>query len=139
MSIKKMTWFAVMSTVLSAVSPVAASAGSDPECVFDKYAAISVAPYHLDEDFGLGTHSRLHGAQVYVAAQPGLTAEWLSLSVQRELAESAQNEQCRPSVRGVQVSVTSAGSGFWVAMSAPDERSASALLAWARSIVPAEK
>lgn len=138
MSIKNVAWFAVVASVFGVVSPVAANtSGAEPRCVFDQYAAISVAPMSVEDNYGMGTHSRLGGAQVFIAAQPGLTAEWLNLSVQRELAKLNADTQCRPSVRGIQVSVISAGDGFWVQMSAPNERSAKALLSWARGIVPA--
>jgi len=97
----------------------------------------SVAPYHMDEDYGLGAYSRLKGAQLYVAAQPGLTSEWLTLTVQRELATDGQpnDTACRPNVQGVSVSVVPAGGGYWVVHSAPDERSAESVLSWARSRV----
>jgi hypothetical protein len=139
MSIKKVAWFAVVASVFGMVSPAAARTGDEARCVFDQYAPLSVSPFEQDEDFGLGTYTRLRGAQVYVGAQPGLTAEWLALSVQRELAKLDANTQCRPSVRGVQVQVASAGGGFWVMLSTKDDRSAQALLDWARGIVPAAK
>ena len=135
MSIKKMAWFAVLASVLGVVSPVAASPNGEQACVFDRYAAVSVAPYHQDEDYGLGTYSQLRGAQVFVEAQPGLTAEWLNLSVQRGLAEM----QCGPNLKDVRVSVMSAGAGFWVTLSASDDGAAKALLSWAKGIVPAAK
>ncbi|HKU40133.1 MAG TPA: hypothetical protein VJR89_18365, partial [Polyangiales bacterium] len=79
---------------------------------------------------------RLRGAQLYVPARPGLTAEWLSQRVQSELASAGS---CRPSVPGVQVQVVSAGTGFWIVLSTGDERAAASLLAWAQRIVPAAR
>lgn len=134
MSIKNMAWLGAVPAVLLAASTVAASPKqAEQRCVFEEYAAVSVAPYSTEENFGMGTYSQLKGAQVYVAAQPGLTAEWLTLSVERELASDA----CRPGVRGVQVQAVSAGAGFWVRLSAPNAQEAAKLLKWARGIVPA--
>lgn len=136
MSIKTMTLFSVMVAVLGVVSPAAARTDAEQTCVLDEYDALSVAPYHQDEDFGLGTHTRLRGAQIYVEAKPGLTAEWLTVKAQRELAQAGS---CGPSVKDVRVSVTSAGGGFWMTFAGKDDRSAKALLEWARGVVPAAK
>jgi len=109
------------------------------QCVFEKYAATSVAPFRADENVGYGTYTRLRGAQLFIPAREGLTAEWLTLSVKRALSRraNAPSEQaCKPQINDVQVSVVSAGSGFWVQLGTDDEASAAALLRWARSIVP---
>ncbi len=131
---KMMGWLAVPA-LLAAVSPAAARTDGAEKCVFEQYAAISVAPYSQEEDFGLGTYTQLRGAQVYVAAEPGLTAEWLTLRAQRSLDSGA----CGPSVQGVTASATSAGGGFWLAFSAPNIRSAKSVLAWAQGVVPGSK
>ncbi|HET6331634.1 MAG TPA: hypothetical protein VFG30_00380, partial [Polyangiales bacterium] len=83
----------------------------------------------------------LKGAQFYVTARPGLTKEWLTLSVQREMArlQAGADQACRPNVSKVQVSVASAGGGFWVFLSAPDERQAKRLLNWAKTIQPSNQ
>ena len=139
MSIKKMAWLGAVPALLLAASTVAASPKqTEQRCVFEEYAAVSVAPYNAEENVGMGSYTRLKGAQVFVAAQPGLTAEWLTLSVEREMAKlSTSANDCRPRVRGVRVQAVSAGTGFWVMLSAPNEQDAAALLQWARGIVPA--
>src|SRR5262249_14563690 len=106
------------------------------QCVFEKYAPASVAPYRVEENYGLGTYSHLRGAQLYVPAREGLTAEWLALSVQRALAEGPSEQACQPGVSQVQVNVVSAGRGFWVQLAAADDRAAEKLLRWAQSIAP---
>ena len=130
--------------LLLAASAVHASTGSAADqCVFEKYAVSSVAPFRSEENFGYGTYTRLRGAQLYVPAREGLTAEWLQLSVQQSLAKQAGvtggSRACQPVVPNVQVQVVSAGGGFWVQLGAADERSAEALLRWAKSIVPAQQ
>lgn len=139
MSNQKLIVLSVLVAVLGAAQTAwaaPATPNAEKRCVFQEYAPVSVAPFHQDEDYGLGTYTRLGGAQVYVQARPGLTAEWLTLSVQRELAKLTAADGCRPSVRGVHVSTISAGGGFWVVMTAQNERDAKALLNWARDIVP---
>ena len=136
MTIKKMAWLSVVPGLLLAASTVAASPNQPaPRCSFQEFSPVAVAAYNTDEDFGLGAYTRLRGAQIFVAAKPGLTAEWLSLQVQQEIGKL--NNSCRPSVNDVQVSVVSAGSGFWVMLSAKSEREAAAVLKWARSMSPA--
>jgi hypothetical protein len=128
-----------------AVSAPTAYAANPGSCVFEKYAPVSVTPYSADENvsYSYGSYSFLRGAQLFVPAREGLTKEWLEASVQRALSEDAQkaNEPtCQsPHVKNVQVTVSSAGTGFWVALVARDERSADSLLKWARGIVDQHK
>jgi hypothetical protein len=141
MELRKMAKASMLAVVLGAASSASASPAPAERCMLKDYSAVSVAAFRTDEDFGLGSYTRLKGAQVYVAAKPGLTAEWLTLSVQRELARlnASPDAACRPAVRDVKVSVTSSGGGFWVFLSAPDERSAASLLRWAQAFVPVQK
>lgn len=134
MDIRKMAWASAVAAVLVVSSTASASPEPAKRCMLNDFSALSVAPFHADEDFGLGSYTVLKGAQVYVAAKPGLTAEWLTLSVQRDLAKLDSNPDaaCRSNVRNVQVSVISAGNGFWVVLSTPDEKSAQSLLRWAK-------
>lgn len=140
MSLKKigLSMLFVVLGVASTTSAAPAAATAE-RCVFQEYAPVSVAPFHQEENYGLGTHTRLGGAQVYVPARPGLTAEWLTLRVQRELARRSAADECGPSVRDVKVSAVSAGGGFWVVLSAKNERDARTLLKWARGIVPGSR
>ncbi len=140
---KMMMSVAVPALLLAAATAAQARGGAPAEqCVFEKYAVSSVAPFRAEENYGYGTYTRLRGAQLYVPAREGLTAEWLQLSVQQSLAKAAGvtngGGSCQPAVQNVQVQVVSAGGGFWVQLGAADERSAEALLRWAKTIVPAQ-
>ena len=143
MSIGKTVMGVVVPALLLAASSTVQARNTDPaeQRVFEKYAVSSVAPFRSEENFGYGTYTRLRGAQLYVPAREGLTAEWLTLSVQQALAKHAgapATQACQPTVPSVSVQVISAGGGFWVQLGAADERSAEALLRWAQSIVPAK-
>jgi hypothetical protein len=128
---RKITQLAALSALLLTASTVAASTkNAATKCGLDEYGAVSAMPYQVEENFGYGSYPQLRGAQLYVQAREGLTAEWLTLEVQRALASSA----CRPDVGDVQVSVVSSGSGFWVRLSAGQQSDASALLKWAQEV-----
>src|SRR5262245_12196357 len=87
--------------LLAAGSAQARSTDPVEQCVFEKYAASSVAPYKAEENFGYGTYTRLRGVQLFVPAREGLTAEWLTLSVQQALAKQSGT----PSVESCQLTV----------------------------------
>ena len=132
MFIQKMS---IVAAVLSFASIAYASPvpGSNANvCVFDKYGATAVSAYRTEEDLGYVSYTMLRGAQLYVPAKEGLTAEWLAANVQRSLSSGA----CQPDVRDVKVAVVTAGPGFWVFLSAKDERAAASLLRWTKSVVP---
>jgi hypothetical protein len=134
---------AIAAALFSLGAASAVHAGSDvatDPCVFEKYAVRSVEPYRTEETLSFGSYTRLRGAQLYIDAREGLTVEWLTLSVRRSLAQHAGvggSQACKPVVPQIQVRVVSAGSGFWVQLGAPDERSSEALLRWARAAYPA--
>ena len=107
---------------------------SDVRCAFDVYTPVLVMPFGLEEDSGLG-EARLQGARVFVAAKPGLTERGLMIRLHREMAQpgsSALAQQCRPNVRELDVSVFAGEGGFWVELSASEERSAASVLRWAQ-------
>jgi len=91
-----------------------------------------IAPFEMEENYGLGGYTVLRGAQMYIAAEPGLTAQWLTVLVQRELAllQSGSDPLCQMTVKNVNVSVAPAGGGFWVFLAAPDVKQAQALFRW---------
>jgi hypothetical protein len=133
---KSLISFAVPALLLaSSVAQARGNAAAD-QCVFEKYAASSVAPFRAEENYGYGSYTKLRGAQIFIPAREGLTAEWLQLSVQNALAKTAgPANSCQPSVPAVQVQVVSAGPGFWVQLGVADERSAEVLLKWAKNFV----
>lgn len=128
---RKITQLAALAALLLTASTGAASTKSAAsKCVFDEYGALSAVPYKVEENFGYGSYPQLRGAQLYVQAREGLTAEWLTLEVQRALDSSA----CKPNVSDVQVSVVSSGAGFWVQLAAGEPSDAAALLKWAKTV-----
>jgi hypothetical protein len=135
--------FAVPALLLATSAVQARGNAAADQCVFEKYAVSTVAPFRTEENYGYGSYTRLRGAQLYVPAREGLTAEWLQLSVQQSLAKQARladgSPSCKPVVPNIEVQVVSAGGGFWVQLGAADERSAEALLKWAKTIVPAQR
>lgn len=140
MSIRTIVSGSMIPALLLFAGAAQASSSDPSQCVFEKYAASSVAPFKSEENVGYGTYTRLRGAQVFVPAREGLTAEWLTLNVQRALSQRASapsESDCVPGIP-VEVSVTSAGSGFWVQLRTNDDAQARALLRWARSVVPAQ-
>jgi hypothetical protein len=132
----KISMAAAAAVALFTSSVHASPAVQPASCVFDRYAAVAVSAFETEENVGYGSHSVLRGAQLYVPAKEGLTAEWLAANVQRSL--SNKSSSCQPEVRDVKVSVVSAGPGFWVFLSASDARAAAKLLKWAQTVVPAE-
>jgi hypothetical protein len=107
---------------------------ADVRCAFDVYTPVLVMPFALEEDSGSG-QPRLQGARVFVEAKPGLTERGLMIRLHREMAQpgsSALAERCRPNVRELDVSVFAGEGGFWVELSASEERSAVSVLRWAQ-------
>ena len=142
MGIRTLATVSMLALGLSVAGTASANPSLAERCKLnDNYQAVTVQPFHTDENFGLGTYTQLKGAQVYVSAKPGLTGPWITLSVEHELARLSKSDDamCRPSVKDVKVSVTPAGGGFWVFLSARDENSAAELLRWAQNIVPVQQ
>src|SRR5688572_3111604 len=76
------------STLVPSISFAASSAPpSRPPCIFNEYHVTSVTPYRVDEAIGRSRVARVRGALIFVQAQPGLTAEWLQLKLQRHQQE----------------------------------------------------
>jgi hypothetical protein len=115
----------------------AVTAAAD-RCVFDEYAPEYVKAYWVDQNYAYGTFTSVRGAQIFVEAQPGLTPEWLTQVVERALQVQEANKTpsaCGPNLSGVQVSVSSAGRGFWITLIGRDEKSANALVHWAQAML----
>lgn len=123
----------VVSGVLALAKPAAASPPDlqPAGCVFDVYTPRAVEPYYVEQSVEIGRDQVLRGAVLFVPARAGLTKEWLELSIRRAFAAaSTSRANCLPAVRNVDISVGSAGVGFWVYLSslqAPEE-----LLRWAK-------
>jgi hypothetical protein len=126
-----------------AVAPVvAAPAPSKPPsaqvkqaCALKGFTVTSVAPRMEDVQQGRLTTQRLAGATVYVQAEPGLTREWLRLSLERHLASMASGssmKDCPFGAKDIRIAVDSAGTGFAVHVSAKDVKIAEEVLRRAR-------
>lgn len=100
-------------------------------CALKGYKVTSVAPRLEDIQQGRLTTKRLAGATVYVQAEPGLTREWLRLSVERHLSSmqaGSPMKDCPFGAKGVSIAVDSAGTGFAVHVSAKDSKTAQEIL-----------
>jgi hypothetical protein len=115
---------AVTGTGVQAAQPERCSLGG-------RYFARSVTSYVTTEDAGYTSIREFRGAEAYVPAQPGLTAEWL----QRVLSYQVATGECDFGVRDVAVSVIPAGGGFSVRVSGKDERAAAVILRHAQQLV----
>lgn len=93
-----------------------AAASRASHCILAEHRVTAVQPLRVTEHNGRGTSERLAGAQVFVQAEPGLTAQWLQLTVERHIMQmnSAGMANCPLDAKDVRVSVTSAGPGFAV-------------------------
>jgi len=102
---------------LAPAASFAATATEKAPCILRDYHVKSVTPYKVDDHAGKITYQRLAGAQVYIEAQPGLTAEWLRVRLARHLSDMqgpAAMRDCAFDVNDVSVQVDSAGTGFTV-------------------------
>jgi hypothetical protein len=104
--------------------------------VFREHKATKVAPYYTDITSAYsGVVSRLSGARVYIAAEPGLTGEWLHYELAQRIASDNTDPVCPLDVPGVSVEVESSGPGFWVNISAAGDKQAQAVLKRAQRLV----
>ena len=118
----------MMSAGAGAAQPVQCSLGG-------KYFARSVKPFNATEDVGYSIVKRFRGAEVYVPAQPGVTAEWLDRVLTFQIAAG----ECNFGAPNVNVEVLSDGGGFSVRLSSTgdsyDERGAAEILRRAQQLV----
>jgi hypothetical protein len=123
-----------LSSVALAAPPAPSHHGS---CVLAEHRVTKVTPLRVMERSGRGASERLVGAQVFVQAEPGLTAEWLQLSIQRHITQmNSAMPNCPLDAKDVRVSVNSAGPGFAVQIAGKDAAQAKEILRRAQSLVP---
>lgn len=98
----------------------------------DAATITSVTPYKVTETNLRRSSTRLEGAVITVAAQPGLTREWL----QHEVSDPAALAQdgCPMSVHGASARVTSTGDGFAITVSSTDRDGAKEILHRAQAL-----
>lgn len=132
--------FAVLFAVAAASVPATSFAGtpSSPNCLLREHRITSVTPYRVEERIGKNAVQRLRGAEVFVQAEPGLTAEWLQLTLGRHIAQMrgpAAMPDCAFDVDDVAVRVDSGGTGFRVRIVARDTDRAEEVLRRARLLL----
>lgn len=129
---KKVAAVALLSvaTVLPGLAFAAPSATPTSSCILKAHRITSVQPLRVTERYGRGVSERLVGAKVFVQAEPGLTAEWLQLTVQRHMAQMGASgmANCALDTNDVRVSVQSAGAGFAVNITGKDAAQAKEIL-----------
>ena len=122
---------------LTSYAAPAAAHGAAP-CILREHRITAVTPYRVEAHQGRVAVRELRGATVFVQAQPGLTAEWLQLTLGRHLAEMqgmGGMKDCAFDLDGVQVKVASSGAGFAVNFIARDASKAEEVLRRARLLV----
>jgi hypothetical protein len=115
----------IVPTFAFAASPDAAP------CILRDHRVTGVKPYKVTEHAGRASTQRLRGAEVFVQAEKGLTAEWLQLALTRHLAEMqgpAGMRDCAFDVNDVTLRVDSAGTGFSVKIIAKESGKAAEVL-----------
>jgi hypothetical protein len=121
---------------LAAVTSVGAAepgpgTGELPCFLGDANFASRVKPLYSHEDSGYTAFDQFRGAEVFVPALPGLTAEWLD----RVLTAQVTAGECDFGVPKVNVDVLSDGGGFSVRLSSDDEKGAAEVLRRAQQMV----
>lgn len=124
--------FILAGTTLAPMASYAAPAATKPApCILREHRITGVVPYRVETHQGRVPVQELRGAIVFVQAEPGLTAEWLQLTLSRHLAEmqgARGMKDCAFDVNDVNVKVTSAGAGFSVHLIARDAAKAPEVL-----------
>ncbi len=95
------------------------------------YRPTSVTADHVREQAYGQDVKRLRGADIKIAAQPGLTQEWLQKTIERSIASG----DCDFGAPHLTVNVLSAGNGFEVQLTTPDEKAAHEVLRRAQQLV----
>jgi hypothetical protein len=100
--------------------------------VLSEYRISSVTPYLADGTAPKSTSKEQLGAVVRVEAQPGLTAQWLQLRLDRELAAIHQDRGAAVgsplSVPDARTTVSPGLDGFVVTIAAPNQASGRQIL-----------
>ena len=119
------------STLAPMASYAAPPAAKAAPCILREHRITAVTPYRVEGYQGRAVAHELRGATVSVQAAPGLTAEWLQLTLSRHIAEmrgKADMKDCALDVSDVQVKVASSGAGFSVNLIAKDPAKAPEVL-----------
>jgi hypothetical protein len=124
--------FILAGTTLAPMASYAAPVAAKPApCILREHRITGVVPYRVEAHQGRVAVQELRGATVLVQAEPGLTAEWLQLTLSQHLAEMQGMrgmKDCAFDVNDVNVKVTSSGAGFSVHLIARDAAKAPEVL-----------
>jgi|SRR5215471_1153308 len=121
-------------SVCSALPAISTAEGTPPQCTLAERRVLAVEPYRIDTRVGYGDVYETRGAQLYIQAEPGLTAAWLQLVLRRDLA-AAGASSCALLSGDTRIEVVSVGPGYWVQLIASDAKSGEALLGRARQLL----
>jgi len=136
---KVLAAFVVAGTTLAPMASYAAPVVAKPApCLLREHRITAVTPYRVEGHQGRVAVQELRGATVSVQAEPGLTAEWLQLTLGRHLAAmqgTGGMKDCAFDVNDVHVKVSSSGAGFSVNLIARDSSKAEEVLRRARLLV----
>ncbi len=138
MSIRNLLSAAALAASAVLSSSVPASAAPDAHahwCALSSFQITQVASLYTDEHINQTVYRRFAGAQVFLPAQPGLTAEWIRASIARHQTNAQTAYECPLDIKGATISVASGGTGFWVQISARDAETAKEILNRARRLV----
>lgn len=138
MSIRKTLKAASFVLALAFPATTLAAAGPASSCPLSEHRVTSVTPYKVAEHVGRGgTIQRLRGAEIFVQAEAGLTAEWLQLELTRHLTQTAKATMaaCPFDADDIRIQVDSAGAGFSVKLIARDADGARDVLNRARLLL----
>jgi hypothetical protein len=110
-------------------------------CSLAGHRVLAMAPYRVTKHVGIGLVEQTRGAQFFVQAEPGLTQEWLELTARRELGATETIGLCslQQGDTHLNVSVVSAGPGFWVRFAAEDERAGEKVMKQAEQFFVGER
>jgi len=105
-------------------------------CVLARFQITQVGSLYVYERAGQGTYRRFAGAQLFLPAQEGLTAQWIATNLaQHKANDKGRSYRCPLDVESSKVEVKAGKTGFWVLISAPDKGSAQEVLDRARRLI----
>jgi hypothetical protein len=136
MSLSKL--FSLSALAAALVAAPRAEAGSPARECFSSYKPTRVLPYEVESAAHYDRYTVgkiLAGAQVFIPAEPALTAEWLRSQLDQRVALATPESECPLDVRDIRISVKSGGPGFWVTMVGNDQKSAEEVLRRAQRVV----
>ena len=128
----------VISTIAATIGAPAMARADAPRCELLSYRPTQVAPLNVSIPVAHGGITmRLAGAQVFVPAQPSLTAEWLRARLERHIADMKQHPMtgCPLANERINLAVVNGATGYWIQIAASDSDTAKQILRQAENLV----